>query len=98
MKVFRGIEPSEAQVEKFHSILKVLDTLIGDKKHFVGNAVTIADLSVLATITPQALQDYKPLDECPHLKKWFHSIKKELPYFDEVNGGVDEGFVALVKK
>ena len=89
-KIYRGAEPNEQQITNFKNNLKVLDALIGDNKYVAGNELTIADLSVLSTTTSLALNDYKDLDDVPNVKRWFEGLTKELPYYEEVNGGVAE--------
>ena len=91
-------EPTEQQMTNYKNILKLLDTLIGDNKYVTGDELTIADLSVLASTTVLENTDYKDLADVPNLKAWFDRIRKELPYYEEVNGGVREIVKELVAK
>ena len=81
--------------------MKLLDTLIGDNKYVAGNELTIADLSVLASTTILEINDYKDLNDFPNVKAWFDRLRKELPYYEEVNGDLDKVFqqiIAAMKK
>jgi len=89
-KLLRGIEPTELQITTYHKNLQLLDTLIGDQKYVAGNELTIADLSVLATLGILVVNDYKDLDAVPHVKTWFKRMEKELSYYNEVNGHLKE--------
>ena len=91
-KLYKGVDPSEQEVTNFKNNLKLLDTLIGDNKYVTGNELTIADLSVLASTTVLAINDFSDLNDVPNVKQWFDRIRKELHYYQEVNGGVAEAF------
>ncbi|CAG2171673.1 unnamed protein product, partial [Oppiella nova] len=92
MKLFRGTEPTEAQVKSFQSNLKTLDQLIGHNKYAAGSALTIADLSLVATLSVLFATENKELKEVPNVVKYYEGLKKELPYYNEVNGGLAEAF------
>ena len=60
--------------------LKILDIIIGDMKYFVGDHLTIADLSVLATT--HMLQSLGPdLEAYPNFKRWLTVLIAELPSY-----------------
>ena len=96
MPLFRGTEPTEQQTTNYKNNLKLMDTLIGANKYVTGNELTIADLSVLASTTILEINDYKDLTDYPNLKAWFDRIRKELPYYEEVNGGIKEIFQQMI--
>ena len=99
MKIFRGIEPTEQQVTNFKNNLKLLDQLLGNNKYAAGSDLTIADLSLLATLSVLIVNDYKDLTEnAPNAKKYVDRLPKELPYYNEVNGGIGEAFKEFIKK
>ncbi|XP_054159968.1 uncharacterized protein LOC128958178 [Oppia nitens] len=89
-KIFRGIEPTEQSITTFKNNLKLLETLIGDNKYVTGNELTIADLSVLATLSSLLVNDFKDLDEVPKVKAYNERLQRELPYYAEVHTGVAE--------
>jgi len=100
MKVFRGVEPTEAQITSFKNNLKTLDSLIGTNKYAAGADLTIADLSLLATLSYLVVNDFKDLNDVPNVKKYYERLSKELPYYNEINGGIGEAFkkFAAMKK
>ena len=91
-KIYRNEEPSEQQLTNFKNNLKVLDQLIGDNKYVAGNDLTIADFSVLVSTTVLGVNDYKDMNDFPNIKRWFERLTKELPFYEEVNGGVAEAY------
>ncbi|XP_054159967.1 uncharacterized protein LOC128958177 [Oppia nitens] len=95
LKIVRGIEPTEQTFKTFETTLKLLDQLIGDNKYLAGDQLTIADLSVLASTTLLAINDYVDFDDHPNLKRWFETLANELPYFDEINQNIGQKFKEL---
>ena len=96
--LFRGTEPTEQQRKNFDNSLKLLDTLIGSNNYVTGDDLTIADLSLFASTTMLGLNDYKDVEEYSNVKAWFQRLQKELPYYEEVNGGVVEHFKARIQE
>jgi len=93
LRALFGKVPTEQQVTAYKNNAKLVDTLIGDNKYIAGGEqLTIADLSLLATTTLLSIEDYQDFDECPNLKRWFTALQTELPYFDEINDQIGEGF------
>ncbi|CAG2178744.1 unnamed protein product, partial [Oppiella nova] len=96
-KMFAGVDPPEDKVTNLKNNLKVLDQIIGANHYVTGNQLTIADLSLLATGT---YLDWAELDisEFTNYKRWYTTVQKELPYFDEINTFSKEEREALVEK
>ena len=94
--MFRGTPVTEQHIKSLQDNLKLLDTLIGQNKYVAGNELTIADLSILASTTFLGLKDYKDLENVPNVKEWYFRLQKELPYYEEVNGGVIETLKSLI--
>ena len=90
--LYKGTEVTEQQLTNFKNNLKLLDTLIGSNKYVAGNDLTIADFSVLASTSVLEIKDFKDLDEYPNVKRWFDGLRKELPYYEEVNRGLAHMF------
>ncbi|CAG2103003.1 unnamed protein product [Medioppia subpectinata] len=92
-QMMHGTDPTERDVANYKSTLQLLDTLIGDNRYAAGGQhLTIADLSLLATTVILSVNYYRDLDDYPHLKAWFTRLSKELPYFDDINDKVGEGW------
>ena len=74
-----------------------MNDLIGDKKYLIGDHLTIADLSVSATLSHQLILGCD-LSEYPDLKRWLLDMKADVPYFDEINGISSEQLMAYLMK
>ncbi|XP_054166237.1 glutathione S-transferase 1-like [Oppia nitens] len=64
--------------------IKLIDQLIGNRQYLVGDRLTIADLSLLATSAGTTLLD-QDLTEYPHFKQWSDGLAQSLPYYQEIN-------------
>ncbi|XP_060520843.1 uncharacterized protein LOC132698667 [Cylas formicarius] len=82
---------SEDDADKLIEAFGFLEEFLGDNQWMVGDDITIADLSLLATVATVEL--FFPIDaeRFPKMTEWL-ARGKELPYFDEVNS---EGFDAF---
>jgi len=97
MKLFRGVEPTEDKVTSLKNNLNLLNTLIGSNGHVASNKLSIADLSMLASISVLIVAEYD-LSDYPNVKEWFDRLQNDLPYFDEINGPVKDEFKSYVEK
>ncbi|MBI3202414.1 MAG: glutathione S-transferase family protein [Myxococcales bacterium] len=74
-------EPSESAITealtRYERSAKVVDAHLGKSEWLVGSSMTIADLSVAASLT-YAVPSGAPLDPYTHLRAWFGRIR-ELP-------------------
>ena len=90
-------EPPKEFKAEMQEKLKLLDTLIGDKKYVAGDYLTIADLSLFSSTT---YFDWVQMDlnETPNVSNWIKRIKDEHSYVNEVStqfDGMDELKAAL---
>ena len=76
--------------------LDYLDGFLKKSPYLTGDHVTIADLSILASITQMEGMDYQ-LQGYKNLKTWVDRLKNELPYYDECNKAGIEMFRAWAK-
>lgn len=85
----------EGRDEKKENALKTsldyLDGFLAKQSYVAGTWLTIADLSILASITQLEAMDYK-LTGYRNLYQWLERLKKELPYYDECNASGIETF------
>jgi glutathione S-transferase len=76
-KMFGMGEPDTAKVEEamanFQRFAAVLDKRLDGKQYIVGNALTIADLTLASTLM-YAKQAEMPLTEFPNVESWFSRI------------------------
>ncbi|XP_054165849.1 uncharacterized protein LOC128963372 [Oppia nitens] len=82
---FMDQEPNEQSVKTMNDSLKLVDQLIGNNKYLTGNELTIADLSLLASIFTAQHYLGTSLDNFPNVNNWMTELTKELPDFDEIN-------------
>lgn len=85
--VFHGksTEFDKDAIESLYASLDTLEIFLNDDLYFVGNNLTVADFSILATVT--TLMNYVELDgkRYPKIFAWLNRMK-ELPYYEEANG------------
>ncbi|CAG2165885.1 unnamed protein product [Oppiella nova] len=96
-KLFTGVDPPEDKVTTLMNTLKLLDQIIGGSRYVAGDELTIADLSLLANTV---YLDWVDLDisEFANYKRWYTTLKKDLPYFNEINAISREEKEAMVAK
>ena len=90
------MDPTPFQLFNYKNTLKHFNTLIDDNKYVAGDDLTIADISLLASSTVLAINDFKDINDLPKVKSWYERLKNELPYFNEVNGEIPTLFKQLI--
>ena len=89
--VFRGGKVDEEKVKVYEEKLAILNSMLDGKKYLGGhNHRTIADLSMITTLT--AAQCFPGVDfsKHPNIDAWYKNIRSELPYDKElVQAGID---------
>lgn len=85
--VFRGLskEFNKEDLESLYAALDVLEVFLAKGEYVAGSSVTVADFSLLATVT--TIQKFiAPFDAArvPKVVAWVERMKK-LPYVDEAN-------------
>lgn len=80
----------ESQVPPLERKLRVYDDALKGKDYLVSSHRTIADLSMLATVTTLEVVDGLDLSEFENITKWATGLKQEMPYYNEINeAGLD---------
>ena len=74
-----------------------MNQLIGDKTYLVDNHLTIADLSLSASLSFLIYYNYD-LTDYPNISRWYISLSKLLPYFEEINGFTSDEANEIVSK
>lgn len=75
----------KATIARHH--LEYLDAILKKNDYVCGNWMTLADLSVLATITFLDVIDF-PLSSFSNIDSWASRLKTELQYYKECNMGL----------
>lgn len=74
-------EKKAAMIEK----IGIVNTILGQQPYFAGDHLTVADLSLINTLTfPEFTYNFN-FDAYPNIKKWMTKIKTELPFYEEVS-------------
>uniref|UniRef100_A0A336M9L0 glutathione transferase n=1 Tax=Culicoides sonorensis TaxID=179676 RepID=A0A336M9L0_CULSO len=71
---------------KIYEMFGLMDAFLKDSKWIAGNDVTVADLSILTTITG-FVEIGVGLDKYPNVKRWLEQCKK-LPGFEDYHKGM----------
>lgn len=96
--IFRGgCEVPAYRIEPIHAAYEILERFLAVDPFLVGNQLTIADISVAASIL--ALGCFVPLesDKHPRILAWIERIKTTIPIFDEVNSQAVKDMKVLIQ-
>ena len=81
----KGLKDLDPEKEKKAiEAVKLLDDSLSNQKYVAGNELTLADLSVLASMTVLEGFNYD-ISEFKNVTEWNNRLKNELPYYDEIN-------------
>jgi len=96
--MFQGAKEQDADKAKaFRDKLELLDGFLAKNKYVAGDQLTIADLSIVASITFVRVVEYD-LSEFKNLTAWIEKLSKELPNFAEINDEPINAFKAWYKE
>ncbi|XP_063827273.1 glutathione S-transferase 1-1-like [Ostrinia nubilalis] len=94
-QVFGGAPADEALLKKLEEALKFLDTFFEGQKYAAGSELTLADLSLVATVSTIDAAGIS-IESYQNVNKWFELVKSTAPKYDEANGQGVEMFRAFV--
>ncbi|XP_059060042.1 glutathione S-transferase 1-1-like [Achroia grisella] len=98
-QIFGGAPEDEALVKKLDEALLFFNTFLEGHNYAAGSNLTLADLSLVATVSTIDAVGFS-LKPYPNILKWFELIKSTAPRYEETNGkGIEEfkTFVARLK-
>ncbi|XP_002023858.2 glutathione S-transferase D7 [Drosophila persimilis] len=78
--------PPEAW-KKIENGFELLNTFLEDQEYVAGSNLTIADISILATISTIEVVDFD-LKKYPNVARWYANAKKVTPGWDETSPGL----------
>lgn len=84
------------KLKKLESALELLNTFLEGKTYVAGERLTIADISLLATVSSFASSKFD-FSKYPNIVRWLDNGKKVTPGWDINEAGIKE-LVALVEK
>ncbi|XP_028044212.1 glutathione S-transferase 1-1-like isoform X4 [Bombyx mandarina] len=89
-QVFGGGKPDAASLKKLEEALVFLNAFLEGQKYVTGDVLTIADLSLVATISTIDAAEIS-LKSYPNVEKWFELMKTTAPDYQNANQkGIDE--------
>ncbi|XP_022254612.1 glutathione S-transferase 1-like isoform X2 [Limulus polyphemus] len=89
--MFRGEEPDAGKERVLLEKLAFLEQFLTDYPYVAGENLTVADLSILASVTFLEAIDFT-LSSFPKIEAWLQRLRKELPYYQERNqDAIEEG-------
>jgi len=84
------------QVDHINQIYDFLETFLDDHDYLAGDQLTIADFSLVSTITSIGVFLELDLAKYPRIAAWLERLK-ELPYYEEANGSGAAQYVELMR-
>lgn len=109
-QLMSGEEADERKANALKQSLDYIDIFLEKTNYCAGEQLTIADFSILASVTQLEGMDYRitsypnhgtgnglPLTTYPNLCKWVQRMKKELPYYEKCNSAGIQQFRAWAK-
>lgn len=94
-QVFGSAPADPEKLKKLHEVLGFLDIFLGDEKYAAGSDLTIADLSLVATVSTIDAAGIS-LDDFPNIHRWFELVKSTAPDYENANGKGIKAFKELV--
>eukprot|EP00088_Acartia_fossae_P009531 TRINITY_DN14637_c0_g1_i1.p1 TRINITY_DN14637_c0_g1~~TRINITY_DN14637_c0_g1_i1.p1 ORF type:complete len:232 (+),score=16.15 TRINITY_DN14637_c0_g1_i1:88-783(+) len=83
-QVLAGEDADEVKGNALKQALEYLDLFLQETRYVAGETLTIADLSVLGSITQLESMDFR-IKAYGNVFKWVERLKLELPYYEDCN-------------
>ena len=89
--IFKGGKVDEEKFKVYEEKLAILNSMLDGKKYLGGhNHRTIADLSMIVSLTAAECLPGVDLSKYPNIHAWYKNLRSELPYDEElVQAGID---------
>ncbi|XP_011691911.1 PREDICTED: glutathione S-transferase 1, isoform C-like isoform X1 [Wasmannia auropunctata] len=81
--VFSGVTPEQAKFDKINNALSFLDKFLEGENYVAGKTLTLADLTLVVTISNFKLIDHD-LSKYSNILRWFARIQAEAPKYNEI--------------
>ncbi|GBP40295.1 Glutathione S-transferase D1 [Eumeta japonica] len=95
-QLFGGESADPKKLEKIEDALKLLDGFLDGQKYVAGSNLTVADLSLVASVSSFEATDVD-FKKYSNIKRWYEHIKATAPGYQEANEKGLDAFKALVK-
>jgi glutathione S-transferase len=82
----------DAEAPRWNKLAGFLDKQLSKTKWLAGNELTIADISIAASLHLHAAQ-HVPLDQHPNLKRWLLDGVEKLPCWQKTQAAVEKALL-----
>ncbi|XP_050310957.1 glutathione S-transferase D1-like [Anthonomus grandis grandis] len=89
--VFGGASYDPAKLDQINNAMKFLDQFLEGQEFAAGNNLTLADLTLVATVSTYDVMEYD-LSPYKNITRWYAKVKSTAPGYKEAN---EEGCVAF---
>lgn len=93
---FAGVPLDSTKQEKLDDAFKVLDAFLGSSQYAAGDKLTVADLSLVASVSTAEVSGIN-INSYPNVAKWYKTVQKTAPGYEETNGKGTQCFKELVE-
>ncbi|KAF5279674.1 hypothetical protein FQR65_LT15309 [Abscondita terminalis] len=83
--MFAGASFDPEKLSKLQDAVKLFDTLLEGHEYAVGNTLTVADLSLVASLSTIDAMEFD-LSPYNNVQRWFATVKANAPGYEEANG------------
>lgn len=94
-QVFGGAPADKEKFAKIEDALQLLDKFLEGQKYVAGPNLTVADLSLVASVSSFEASDID-FKKYPNIKRWYETVKSTAPGYQEANEKGLDAFKALV--
>ncbi|XP_063545142.1 glutathione S-transferase 1-1-like [Cydia strobilella] len=94
-QIFGGAPADQGKLQKIEEALKFLDTFLEGQKYVAGPNLTLADLSLIASVSSFEATDID-FKKYSNVKRWYETVKSTAPGYQEANEKGLEAFKGLV--
>nr|7RHP_A Chain A, Glutathione S-transferase AmGSTD1 [Apis mellifera] len=95
--IFMKAVKDQAKYENIGTALSFLDKFLEGENYVAGKNMTLADLSIVSTVSTLEALDYD-LSKYKNVTRWFAKIKPEIPKYEEYNNAGLKMFKELVNE
>ncbi|KAK9874737.1 hypothetical protein WA026_005550 [Henosepilachna vigintioctopunctata] len=92
---FAGVPLDSLKADKLRDAYQVLNNFLANSKYAAGDHLTVADISLLASISTAEISGFNILDY-ENVAKWYDTVKATVPGYDE-DAKNREGFKQMVE-
>lgn len=89
VQVFQGQAADPEKLKKLEEAMEFFDTFLEGQKYAAGDNLTIADLSLIASVSTFEVAGF-PIEKWANVKRWYATCKATAPGWEENRVGAEE--------